>query len=74
MAAISRLGPGGYPKEPYSSFAGKVPAILNKITETQTFLLKPIDYALPAENVKQKVGQAQPLSGIPNWAKGIFGE
>jgi hypothetical protein len=27
MAAVSRLGPGGYSKAPYGSFAGKVPMV-----------------------------------------------
>ncbi len=47
MAAVSVLGPGGYPRAPYGSFAGK-PASSGGRVYTQTFsVLGPGGYPRP---------------------------
>lgn len=48
MAAVSVLGPGGYPKAPYGSFAGKIAATGGSKVYTQTFsVLGPGGYPRP---------------------------
>ena len=38
MAAVTQLGPGGWPQQPYGSFAGKPPSVTRQYTQTFTQL------------------------------------
>ena len=75
MAAISRLGPGGYPRGgPFGSFAGKPQFVALQLTDVSMQMLLPINCVVAGQQ-REPVSKLMGLDGaISGPLRGVFNE